>query len=132
MGLDSYIVSISTATKDSEGNIQLSGEHDPFNIALSGEHHPIAYWRKCWFIHRYMAKYYQQHYDENEYDFNCVPMQLNQEMLEVLLKEMTQEHLLDSLSGHSNILDYEIEELQKVISYIKSNPDTPLYFYSWY
>ena len=121
MGLDSYIVSDSTATKDSEGKIQLSGEHDP-----------IAYWRKCWFIHRYMVEYSQEHYDENEYDFNCVPIQLNQEMLEVLLKEMSKTHLLDSLSGNSNIFDYEIEELQKVISYIKSNPDTPLYFYSWY
>ena len=121
MGLDSYVVYDSTATKDSEGKIQLSGEHDP-----------IAYWHKCWFIHIYMAEYYQEHYDEDEYVFNCVPMQLNQEMLETLKQEMSKKHLLDSLSGHSNISDYEIEELQKVISYIKSNPDTPLYFYSWY
>lgn len=121
MALDSYIYTHDEATKDSEGIIELPDDRNE-----------IGGWRKCWFIHSYMAEYYQQHYDENEWDFNCIPMQLNQEMLEVLLKEMSQEHLLDSLSGYSNIHDYEIEELQKVISYSKSNPDTPLYFYSWY
>lgn len=121
MGLDSYVLADDKATKDSEGIIELSDD-------CNG----IGYWRKCWFIHSYMAEYYQQHYDENEYDFVCIPMQLNQEMLEVLLKKMSQEHLLDSLSGYSNISVYDIEELQKVISYSKSNPDTPLYFFSWY
>lgn len=121
MGLDSYVLADDKATKDSEGIIELSDD-------CNG----IGYWRKCWFIHSYMAEYYQQHYDENEYDFDCIPMQLNQEMLEVLLKKMSQEHLLDSLSGYSNISVYDIEELQKVISYSKSNPDTPLYFFSWY
>lgn len=121
MGLDSYVLADDKATKDSEGIIELSDD-------CNG----IGYWRKCWFIHRYMAEYYQQHYDENGYGFEGIPMQLNQEMLEVLLKKMYQEHLLDSLSGYSNISVYDIEELQKVISYSKSNPDTPLYFFSWY
>lgn len=121
MGLDSYVFADDKATKDSKGIIELSDDSTG-----------IAYWRKSWFIHSYMAEYYQQHYDENEYDFNCIPTQLNQEMLEVLFKEMSQEHLLDSLTGCSDISDYDIEELQKVISYSKSNPDTPLYFYSWY
>lgn len=121
MGLDSYVFADDKATKDSKGIIELSDDSNG-----------IGYWRKCWYIHSYMAEYYQQHYDENEYDFNCIPIQLNQEMLEVLLKVMSQEHLLDSLSGYSDIEEYDIEELQKVISYSKSNPDTPLYFYSWY
>lgn len=121
MGLGSYVIADDKATKDSEGNIELSDDRNE-----------IGYWCRGWFIHSYMAEYYQQHYDENEYDFNYIPMQLNQEMLEVLLKEMLQEHLLDSLSGYSIISDYDIKELQKVISYSKSNPDTPLYFYSWY
>ena len=121
MGLDSYVYADDKAIKDSEGIIELSDDRKG-----------IGYWRKCWFIHSYMSEYYQQHYDENEYDFNCIPMQLSQEMLEVLFKEMTEEHLLDSLTGYSIISDYDIEELQKVISYSKSNPDTPLYFYSWY
>ena len=121
MGLDSYVYADDKAIKYSEGIIELSDER-----------RGIAYWRKCWFIHSYMAEYYQQNYDKNEYDFNCIPMQVNQEMLEVLLKVMSQEHLLDSLSGYSDIEEYDIEELQKVISYSKSNPDTPLYFYSWY
>ena len=121
MGLDSYVYADDKAIKDSKGIIELSDERKG-----------IAYWRKCWFIHSYMAEYYQQNYNKNEYDFNCIPVQLNQEMLEVLLKVMSQEHLLDSLAGHSNIEEGDIEELQKVISYSKSNPDTPLYFYSWY
>ena len=121
MGLDSYVFADDKATTDSEGIIELSDTSNG-----------IGYWRKCWYIHSYMAEYYQQCYDEDEYDFNCIPMQLNQEMLEELLEVMTQEHLLDSLSGHSDIEDCDIEELQKVISYSKSNPDTPLYFYSWY
>lgn len=121
MGLGSYICADDKAIKDNKGIIELSGDCNR-----------IGYWRKCWFIHSYLAEYYQQHYDENEYDFNCIPMQLNQEMLEVLLKEMSQEHLLDSLTGYSIVSVYDIEELQKVISYIKSNPDTPLYFYSRY
>lgn len=121
MGLDSYVFADDKATKDDKGSIWLSD--DSTGIGL---------WRKCWFIHSYMADYYQQHYDCNEYDFNCINMQLNQEILEVLFKEMSQEHLLDSLTGYSIISDYDIEELQKVISYSKSNPDTPLYFYSWY
>ena len=120
MGLDSYVFADDKATKDNKGSIELSDESTGIGI-----------WRKCWFIHAFMADYYQHHYDENEYDFNCIPMQLNQEMLEVLLIEMTQEHLLDSLTGYSIISDYDIEELKKVISYSKSNP-TPLYFYSWY
>ena len=121
MGLDSYVFADYKATKDIKGIIELSDDSTG-----------IAYWRKTWFIHSYMAEYYQQNYDENEYDFNCIPTQVNQEMLEVLLKVMTQEYLLDSLSGYSDIEEYDIEELQKVISYSKSNPDTPLYFYSWY
>ena len=121
MALGSYVIADDKATKDSKGFIELSDDGIE-----------IGFWRKGWFIHSYMAEYYQQHYDANEYDFNCIPMQVNQEMLEVLLKEMTQEYLLDSLSGYSNISDYDIRELQKVISYSKSNPDTPLYFYSWY
>ena len=121
MGLDSYVFADDKATKDSEGIIELSDDSNAIGI-----------WRMCWFIHSYMAVYYHHHYDENEYDFNCIPMQLNQEMLEVLFKEMSQEHLLDSLTGYSIISDYDIEELQKVISYSKNNPDTPLYFYSWY
>ena len=121
MGLDSYVFADDKATKDSEGIIELSDDCNGIGI-----------WHKCWFIHSYMADYYQYHYDENEYDFNRIPMQLNQEMLEVLFKEMTEEHLLDSLTGYSIISDYDIEELQKVISYSKSNPNTPLYFYSWY
>ena len=121
MGLDSYVYADDKAIKDNEGIIELSDDRKG-----------IGYWRKCWFIHSYMSEYYQQHYDENEYDFNCIPMQLNQEMLEVLFKEMSGEHLLDSLTGYSILSDYDIEELQKVISYSKSNPDTPLYFYSWY
>lgn len=59
-------------------------------------------------------------------------MQLNKEMLEVLFKEMSQEHLLDSLTGYSIISDYDIVELHAAISYSKSNPNTTLYFYSWY
>ena len=121
MGLDSYVFADDKATKDSEGIIELSDDCNGIGI-----------WRKCWFIHSYMADYYQHHYDKSEYDFNCIPMQLNQEMLEVLFKEMSQEHLLDSLTGYSIISDYDIEELQKVISYSKSNPNTSLYFYSWY
>lgn len=121
MGLDSYVFADDNAIKGSKGIIELSDDSTG-----------IACWRKCWFIHSYMADYYQQHYDENEYDFNCIPLQVNQEMLEVLLKEMTEEHLLDSLTGHSDISVYDIEELQKVISYSKSNPNTSLYFYSWY
>ena len=121
MGLDSYVFADDKAIKGNKGIIELSDDSNGIGI-----------WHKCWFIHSYMADYYQHHYDENEYDFNCIPMQLNQEMLEVLLKEMSGEHLLDSLTGYSIISDYDIEELQKVISYSKSNPDTPLYFYSWY
>ena len=121
MGLDSYVFADDKATKNSEGIIELSDDSNGIGI-----------WHKCWFIHSYMADYYQHLYDETNYDFNCIPMQLNQEMLEVLLKEMSGEHLLDSLTGYSIISDYDIEELQKVISYSKSNPDTPLYFYSWY
>lgn len=121
MGLDSYVFANAKGIKDNKVIIELPD-------GCKG----IAYWNKCWFIHSYFADYYQQHYDENEYDFNCIPMQLNQEMLEVLFKEMTEEHLLDSLTGQSIISDYDIEELQKVISYSKSNPNTPLYFYSWY
>ena len=118
MGLDSYVFADDKATKDSEeGIIELSDDC-------------IGIWRKCWFIHTYMAEYYRQHYDENEYAFICITMQLNQEMLEVLIKEMSQKRLLNL--GCYNISDYDIEELKKVISYIKSNPDTPLYFYSWY
>ena len=121
MGLESYVFADDKAININKSITELSGDCNRIGI-----------WRKCWFIHSYMADYYQQHYDENEYDFNCIPMQLNQEMLEVLFKEMTEEHLLDSLTGYSIISDYDIEELQKVISYSKSNPDTPLYFYSWY
>ena len=121
MGLDSYVFADDKAIKGNKGIIELSDNSNGIGI-----------WHKCWFIHSYMADYYQQHYDENEYDFNCIPMQLNQEMLEVLFKEMTEEHLLNSLTGYSIISDYDIKELQKVISYSKSNPDTPLYFSSWY
>lgn len=121
MGLDSYVFADDKAIKGDKGIIELSDDSKG-----------IGYWNKCWFIHSYFADYYQQHYDENEYDFNCIPMQVNQEMLEVLFKEMTQEHLLDSLTGNSIISDYDIEELQKVISYSKSNPGTHLYFHSWY
>ena len=121
MGLESYVFADDKAIKGNKGIIELSDDCNGIGI-----------WRKCWFIHSYMADYYQHHYDENEYDFNRIPMQLNQEMLEVLFKEMTEEHLLDSLTGYSIISDYDIEELQKVISYSKSNPYTPLYFYSWY
>ena len=121
MGLESYVFADDKAINTNKSITELSGDCNRIGI-----------WHKCWFIHSYMADYYQQHYDENEYDFNCIPMQLNQEMLEVLFKEMTEEHLLDSLTGYSIISDYDIEELQKVISYSKSNPKAPLYFYSWY
>ncbi len=121
MYLDSYVFAADKDIKDSKNIIESSDDYSR-----------IGYWNNCWFIHSFMAEYYQQHYDESEYDFNCIPMQLEKEMLEVLFKEMTEEHLLDSLTGHSIISDYDIEELQKVISYSKSNPNIPLYFHSWY
>ena len=46
MGLDSYVFADDKATKDSEGIIELSDDCNGIGI-----------WRKCWFIHSYMADY---------------------------------------------------------------------------
>lgn len=121
MGLDCYMIAVpkDTEPKDNEEVTQ------------------IAYWRKNWFIHEYLANIYHEQIDPTDTEFNCCYMPLDLDLLHSLHHEMCEEaysqmQSFDDIPYYDAVTTDDIDELKKAISYVKDNPNQSFYYYGWY
>ncbi|OBX49460.1 hypothetical protein [Moraxella nonliquefaciens] len=125
MGLDSYIDVPEIIEFDDDGRVT--------NFISKKE---IAYWRKCWFLHKYLANEYLE-IDPTEIEFNCVYIELTDSLLTGLHKAMCDEAYQQSLSfdeiEYYDVVDTDdIDELKKAIKFKTENPETKIYYHGWY
>lgn len=124
MGLDSYMF---TADVEKENSI----------IVVKEEKAEIAYWRKCWFLHQYLANIYLETIDNTDTEFNCTVMKVDLDILkdlhQAMSKEAYQQHLSLDEPHYSDIVDTnDINELKTAIKYLQNNPTETLYYTGWY
>ncbi|UZA02940.1 hypothetical protein [Moraxella bovis] len=125
MGLDCYVDVPEIIKFDDDGRV----------IEFKSKQE-IGYWRKCWFIQKYLATEYLE-IDPTEAEFNCVYIELTDDLLTRLHKAMCDEAYEQSLSF--NEIEYydavntdDIDELKKVIKFKTENPETKIYYHGWY
>ena len=124
MGLDAYVVVIDEAHVDEQGNVLKFSERED-----------IAYWRKNWWLQKYMHQEYIETVNSYDTEFNCKALQLSEDLLMNCLNQMSEELYRQSMSFDTpeDILETsDIDELKKAIRYLRDNPKNTLYYYGWY
>lgn len=93
----------------------------------------VGYWRRCWFIHEYLTSIYLDTVDHKDSDFNGITMELDLPILLGLHEAMCYEAYMQNLSFdeveiYDEIDSSKINELKKVIKFVKDNPTETVYY----
>lgn len=134
MGLDMYVVAIRKGRYEENGASFIDDDID----ADGDDQQDLCYWRKFNALHNWMEQLYRTKSGDDEEEFNCIKILLNQEDLDALEEVCLNKKLVPKegffFGSQEPVTDDEYEDLLKDIGKMREAVRDGFYVYydSWW